>query len=438
MGIFGPDEPRYAAIGVEMARSGDWVTTRLWGQPWFEKPALLYWMTGLGALIGLGPETAPRLPVALTAVGLIGFLYLYLKSRLGCEIALHSSILLAGTVGWLGFGSVGVTDVPLTAHFTVCLLLVVFGGPAWLAGVFLGLAVLAKGLLPFVLFLPLVWWLYRTKRLLDLLWIAVACVAVAGPWYAAILMKFGRAFFDEFIVKHHLARAVSDSIQHVRPVWFYVPALSGAMLPWAGLLPSVFRVRDERLRFLGYWAVFGFVFLSLVRNKLPGYILPLVPVLCILIAAAIEEFEWTGAILAVTSAALVMFGLQVLPALPGLIKDGWTRTSLGGFQLSFVLVGLITGMAVWWIFARLRWKTVGLCVVSAIGFAGLLAVKFGPVAGEIDRLATSRPLSRTASRDGCVHPADRDLRYGLSYYWRFEVPECNDETLDKRIKKLVD
>src|SRR5947209_6742169 len=41
-GLLGPDEPRYAAIGRAMARSGDWVTPRLWGDPWFEKPALLY------------------------------------------------------------------------------------------------------------------------------------------------------------------------------------------------------------------------------------------------------------------------------------------------------------------------------------------------------------------------------------------------------------
>src|SRR5689334_16562351 len=68
VGVFGPDEPRYASISREMAQSGDWITPRLWGEAWFEKPALLYWMSGLGFRLGLGPELAPRVPVALFAV----------------------------------------------------------------------------------------------------------------------------------------------------------------------------------------------------------------------------------------------------------------------------------------------------------------------------------------------------------------------------------
>ena len=72
-GLVGPDEPRYAWIGRAMAQTGDWVTPRLWGQPWFEKPALLYWLTGAAFRLGLGPDLAPRLPVALVSVGFLCF-----------------------------------------------------------------------------------------------------------------------------------------------------------------------------------------------------------------------------------------------------------------------------------------------------------------------------------------------------------------------------
>ena len=67
VGLLGPDEPRYAAIGREMVVSGDWVTPRLWGEPWFEKPALLYWLTA-AQKAGLGDDLSPRVPVAVMSL----------------------------------------------------------------------------------------------------------------------------------------------------------------------------------------------------------------------------------------------------------------------------------------------------------------------------------------------------------------------------------
>src|SRR5215468_4892583 len=42
--LLGPDEPRYAQVAREMFERHDWVTPTLGGFPWFEKPALLYWL----------------------------------------------------------------------------------------------------------------------------------------------------------------------------------------------------------------------------------------------------------------------------------------------------------------------------------------------------------------------------------------------------------
>ena len=63
-GVITPDEPRYAAIAKHMADSGDWISPVLWGEPWFEKPALPYWLMGVGFKAGLPGEFAPRLPIA--------------------------------------------------------------------------------------------------------------------------------------------------------------------------------------------------------------------------------------------------------------------------------------------------------------------------------------------------------------------------------------
>src|SRR5215467_10850793 len=67
-GFVGPDEPRYAWIARAMALSGDWVTPRLYGQPWLEKPVLCYWAAALGFLIHLPAEWAARLPSAFAAL----------------------------------------------------------------------------------------------------------------------------------------------------------------------------------------------------------------------------------------------------------------------------------------------------------------------------------------------------------------------------------
>src|SRR5579871_1552645 len=87
IGLIGPDEPRYAAIGRAMAASGDWITPRLWGQPWFEKPALLYWMSGAAFRLGFGPDLAPRVPVATMMIAFLGFYWWILNREFGCSAA---------------------------------------------------------------------------------------------------------------------------------------------------------------------------------------------------------------------------------------------------------------------------------------------------------------------------------------------------------------
>src|SRR2546422_8870358 len=102
-GMLGPDEPRYTSISREMARSGDWITPRLWGAPWFEKPALLYWMTAAGFRAGLGEELAPRLPVALASVGFRLFFWWILNREFGCRAARFASLILGTSGLWVWF-----------------------------------------------------------------------------------------------------------------------------------------------------------------------------------------------------------------------------------------------------------------------------------------------------------------------------------------------
>ena len=162
-GMLGPDEPRYAAIGREMARSGDWITPRLWGEPWFEKPALLYWMTGIAFRLGLGDDLAPRLPVAIVSVVFLALYFHLLRRQFGERPALFATAILGTSAGWIGMSHAGVVDIPLAATFSLAVLLarpwVQTGDRSQLgyASGCLGLAVLAKGGVALVLILPVLW-----------------------------------------------------------------------------------------------------------------------------------------------------------------------------------------------------------------------------------------------------------------------------------------
>src|SRR6266545_2995994 len=122
-GLIGPDEPRYASVGREMARSGDWVTPRLWGEPWFEKPALLYWMTGAAFRLGLNADLAPRLPVAIASVAFLIFFFFTLRREFGWQPAAYATAILATSAGWVAYSQNGVTDIPLAATFSAAVLL---------------------------------------------------------------------------------------------------------------------------------------------------------------------------------------------------------------------------------------------------------------------------------------------------------------------------
>ena len=75
-----PDETRYAEIPYEMLESGDWVTPRLNGLRYFEKPPLGYWLSAVSISL-LGQNSfAVRLSTAL-AVGGTAFLVFFFTLR---------------------------------------------------------------------------------------------------------------------------------------------------------------------------------------------------------------------------------------------------------------------------------------------------------------------------------------------------------------------
>src|SRR5262245_56813509 len=69
-GLFDFDEGIYAAVVGEMSRSGQWLVPTYNGEPWFEKPILVFWLTGPSIAI-FGPGFGPRLPSVLCSLSVI-------------------------------------------------------------------------------------------------------------------------------------------------------------------------------------------------------------------------------------------------------------------------------------------------------------------------------------------------------------------------------
>lgn len=427
-GLVGPDEPRYAAIGKAMAQTGDWITPRLWGETWFEKPALLYWMTAAGFKAGLDPDLAPRLPVAIVSVAFLIYFFVVLRREFGDRAAFYSTTILATSAGWLAYSHVAVTDLPLSAAFAGAMLAVMSGRSRFLAGVLLGAAVLAKGLVPLALFLPALW--FWRKRAPDLLVLLTVAVTVAAPWYVLVTLRNGTPFLEDFFWKHHFARYLTGALQHERPFWFYVPVLVAGFFPWSPLLLLLFEKRiykDARIMFLLTWLAWGSIFFSVSRNKLPGYLLPLLPAAAALIGFAIAEARPRSAKMAcllATCAALLVLVPAIQEMLPQALVSGLSRAPLrfpsSAWIIPALLITFASGFLEWK--ARREWAVAAIAILTTIAMVRLVAEVYPALDRQVSARARwgSDPDSIT-----CISNENRSLQYGLSYYTGHRLPDCN-------------
>ena len=328
IGFVGPDEPRYAWIAREMAETGDWITPRLYGKPWFEKPPLYYWGAALSFKLFGVSEAAARLPSAASAL-LATLVVAWLAWQLyGAETARWLLLLLPTTLAMIGFSHAAATDMPFSAMFTIAMVFaaiimgIVAPSPvvpsssltsfrsstfpaSVLFGFFLGLAVLAKGPAGMILCGGAVFfWALFTKRwreafrLLRPAAVAAFCLT-ALPWYI-LCAHSNPDFLHIFILEHNLKRYLTPEFQHIQPFWFYIPILLVALLPWTPLLLPVASELKQSLQsrrlhssaaplFLASWPIFPCLFFSFSQSKLPGYILPAIPPLVLLCSDATTQ-----------------------------------------------------------------------------------------------------------------------------------------------------
>lgn len=423
MGLVSKDEPRYADIGRAMARTGDWITPRLWGQPWFEKPPLLYWLIALGFRAGLGPDLAPRLPLALFSLAFLAFFWFRVRAVWDPRVATFSAGILATTAGWLALSHVAITDIPVAALFTAAVLFAVEGRRTPAAAA-MGLAVLAKSLPPLILFLPVIAVDYRNWRE----WVRPAPLlifaAVAIPWHVVAFMRNGSEFVRVLFIQQQFGRFFSPERQHPQRWWFYLPVLLLLLYPWFPLLAIAARDwRDKRTRTLIAVVVFGMLFFSGSLNKLPAYVLPLIPAACILMGVGVARADRTkpALVLAATLLGVLPFAQIVVPVALGI---GLRSAPLPWDRLDWGLgVGAVVGISLLLLPKRGAFGLVSFGIVFglvSLGFLWFQSATF-PL---IDRFASARPLWRQ-QRPKCVPEMDRGRLYGLQYYADGLLPYCN-------------
>ena len=310
-----PDEGRYAEIPREMSVSGDWVTPRLNGIKYFEKPPLQYWATAaIYSLVGV-TEWSARLWSCALAFLCIPLTYAFARHVYGdARVAMVAAACLAINPYFAIVGQLNLLDSGF-CFFLVASLFAFLRARAsepesspemrWMlaAAVALGLAVLSKGIAALVLIagtLLIHMWLAREVRPLGRWHLIVtlpAFLAVTLPWFLVVSWR-NPEFASFFFIHEHFARYLTDVSQRVKPWWYFLPFVLLALLPW---LSPLWRARSDVQwqrpaadraviqSFLWIWCAFVVFFFSVSQSKLVTYILPIMPPLSVLIAPAVVK-----------------------------------------------------------------------------------------------------------------------------------------------------
>ncbi|MBN2317864.1 MAG: glycosyltransferase family 39 protein [Acidobacteria bacterium] len=313
--LVGADEPRYARIAEEMHQQGAWVTPTLENKPWLEKPPLYYWITIPFYSLLPNNETAARLGPALSALITalaVFWLGAILRNRLAGFLA--ASILLT-SLGFILFGRGASTDMPFTCAFTLGMTILAAAvrkdpgiGKIMAAYIFFGLAVLGKGPVAIILAvgIGILFWYFNERGHVLSRWRILAgffiLILVCAPWFCLVFKQNGYAFIATFFVNHNIARFVTGMHHHSQPFYYFLPVLLALFFPWSGWLPLLipesplekirrWRDWDPVTLFLACWLLFPLLFFSLSDSKLPGYILPSIPPLALLLGIRLSHLK---------------------------------------------------------------------------------------------------------------------------------------------------
>ena len=306
------DEAFYAEAAREMIESGDFLTPRYNYENRFQKPVFFYWAVAAAYAIAGAGAAAARVPSALAGVGIAAIAW-YLGRRWFSErTGLVAGLIVSTSFGCVAMARLSLPDLPLACFITAsigagCVALFNPGpvrlGPLLLSAAAAGLGFLTKGpvglAVPLVVLGPIV--LLERRDALRPGPVAVSILVfavVALPWYAAMTAVHGTAYLQSFFLTDNLERFATSRFNYPRPAWFYVPIILGGLLPWTAFaplwIPGIARLLRQRTAparatlWLLVWAMFPLLLFSVSVGKQPRYVLPILPPVALLLAAALD------------------------------------------------------------------------------------------------------------------------------------------------------
>ena len=340
--ITDPTESVYTLTAKEMLAAEDWLSPRIYGNFWFDKPIMFYWeLLAAYKVFGVGEFASRFFPAVFATLGLF-ITYFFGAKLYNKRVGFISAAMLATTLEYWYLSHAVITDMTLLAMFALTLMSFYLGYRANKPKLYLisfaasGIAVLTKGpigfFLPGLIILIFLTWqgdlrhlakLFRPKNLLLF-------AAIVGLWYLPMTFLHGAEFLENFLGVHNFLRATVSEYPKT-DVWYYYLLISAiGFFPWSIVLfgLAIKNLRgipkfDVPERFLIVWALTVIIFFQLCATKYVTYTLPaMIP--AVIFAARFFVSRWQ--IFIVTAGAtLIIYPLVMFVIALPLSEDNSAR-----------------------------------------------------------------------------------------------------------------
>jgi len=302
-----PNEPTGAQAAREMLQHREWIVPTVNGEPYPDKPPLLFWAICAASLpFGDVNELSARLPSAVAAATLVLSIYFLTLGVLGPSGAFLGAATLAVSTFFVEQARYVQHDMLLCLGVSVAILALFrlkdgeAPAAAWLAlaSCAMTLGILAKG--PIGLVLPAMVLAVdglAERSFFRRFWalLVAGALALIGPilYYALLTRRNGFEVLETFLFRHNMERFASG-FDHEHAWWFFLTRSPMDLLPGTLLLPAAALIQIDdpgRRRFhrrLWIWILVPLVFFSFSASKRPVYMLPALPPIALLAGSLLD------------------------------------------------------------------------------------------------------------------------------------------------------